>query len=80
MKEALLIIDVQNDYFPGGTCELYHAYETEKKIQLLIQESRLQKRPIIYIQHINPPDEIFFLRILLAVKFQNVLNHCQMIK
>jgi hypothetical protein len=23
MKEALIIIDVQNDYFPGGSCELY---------------------------------------------------------
>lgn len=61
MREALLIIDVQNDYFPGGTCELYHAYEAEKKIQLLIQESRTQKRPIIYIQHINPPEDTFFL-------------------
>lgn len=33
MHEALLIIDVQNDYFPSGACELYHAYEAEKKIQ-----------------------------------------------
>lgn len=61
MREALVIIDVQNDYFPGGTCELYHAYEAEEKIQSLIQESRTQKRPIIYIQHINSPDDTFFL-------------------
>ena len=61
MREALLIIDVQNDYFPGGTCELFHAYEAEKKIQSLIKESRTQERPIIYIQHINPPDDTFFL-------------------
>lgn len=45
MREALLIIDVQNDYFPGGTYELYHAYEAEKKIQSLIQKSRTKKRP-----------------------------------
>ena len=61
MREALLIIDVQNDYFPGGTCELFHAYEAEKKIQSLIKESRTKERPIIYIQHINPPDDTFFL-------------------
>lgn len=61
MREALLIIDVQNDYFPGGTCELYYVYEAEKKIQSLIQESRTQNRPIIYIQHINPPEDTFFL-------------------
>lgn len=61
MKEALLIIDVQNDYFPGGTCELYGAYEAENKIRALIEESRKTNRPIIYIQHINPPDDTFFI-------------------
>ena len=29
MREALLIIDVQNDYFPGGANELVHPYEAE---------------------------------------------------
>lgn len=61
MKEALLIIDVQNDYFPGGTCELCGAYEAENKIKTLIKESRKTDRPIIYIQHINPPDDTFFI-------------------
>ena len=61
MKEALLIIDVQNDYFPGGTCELFGAYEAENKIKTLIEESRKSDRPIIYIQHINPPDDTFFI-------------------
>ena len=61
MREALLIIDVQNDYFPGGKNELVHAYEAEKRIQGLIAESRAIGRPIIYIQHFNPPDDTFFL-------------------
>ena len=61
MREALLIIDVQNDYFPGGANELVHAYEAEKKIQELIADSRAAGRPIIYIQHFNPPDDYFFL-------------------
>lgn len=61
MQEALIIIDVQNDYFPGGTCELWNVYEAENKIKMLIGESRSLGRPIIYIQHINPPDETFFL-------------------
>ena len=47
MKEALIIIDVQNDYFPGGTCELYQPYEAEKVIQNLIEESRKINRPIV---------------------------------
>ena len=61
MKEALIIIDVQNDYFPGGACELYHPYEAEKVIQDLIAESRKTGRPVVYIQHFNEPDDYFFL-------------------
>ena len=56
-----MIIDVQNDYFPGGTCELSHPYEAEKVIQKLISKSREISRPIIYIQHFNEPDDYFFL-------------------
>ena len=41
MQEVLIIIDVQNDYFPGGTCELYHPYEAEKEIQKLISKTFL---------------------------------------
>ncbi len=61
MEEALLIIDVQNDYFPGGTNELHNPYEAEAHIIELIAESRKCNRPIIFIQHINPPDDYFFL-------------------
>ena len=61
MKEALIIIDVQNDYFPGGSCELYRPLEAEKKIKELIDDSRASGRKIIYIQHINPPADYFFI-------------------
>ena len=61
MKEALLIIDVQNDYFSGGANELVRPYEAEKRIQELIADSRANGRPIIYIMHFNPPDDSFFL-------------------
>ena len=61
VKEALLIIDVQNDYFPGGSNELVRPLEAEKRIQELIAESRTCGRPIVYIQHFNPPDDTFFL-------------------
>ncbi len=61
MREALLIIDVQNDYFPGGANELFHPYEAEKRIQELIAESRACGRPVVYIQHFNSPDDSFFL-------------------
>ena len=61
MNEALLIIDVQNDYFPGGANELVRPLEAEKRIQELIAESRACGRPVIYIQHFNAPSDTFFL-------------------
>ncbi len=61
MGEALLIIDVQNDYFPGGANELSHPLDAEKRIQELLAESRACGRPVVYIQHFNPPDDTFFL-------------------
>ena len=36
MKKALLIIDVQNDYFPNGKCQLYNIV-----VQLSRQKSKL---------------------------------------
>ncbi len=61
MKEALLIIDVQNDYFPGGANELYKAREAEDRIIELIAESRQAGRPVIYMQHFNSPGDSFFI-------------------
>lgn len=61
MKEALIIIDVQNDYFPGGSYELHNSYEAEKVIMKLIEESHSNNRPIIYIKHINSPNDSFFI-------------------
>ncbi len=59
MKEALLIIDVQNDYFPGGTNELVHAYEAENKIRELIADSRAEGRPIKRFIQSLPSEERF---------------------
>ena len=60
MKEALLIIDVQNDYFPGGANPLHRAEEAEAVIQTLLQESRAAGRPVIFMQHFNGPEDSFF--------------------
>ena len=77
MKEALLIIDVQNDYFPGGANELHHPYEAEARINELITESRKCDRPIIYIQHINPPDDYFFLEGTNGVEISDRIKPCE---
>lgn len=60
-KTALIIIDVQNDYFPQAKMALYQAELALKQINLLEDAFLKNKQPIIYIQHIfNQPNAPFF--------------------
>ena len=53
MKTALLIIDVQNDYFPNGKMELNNSINASLKIKDLIIHFRNKSIPIIHIKHIS---------------------------
>lgn len=56
---ALVVIDVQNDYFPGGKMTLNGAEQTAANTALLLQKFRSEKRTIIHIQHIDPESAPF---------------------
>lgn len=58
---ALVIIDVQNDYFPQGKCELFQSEQALKVTKRLLEHFRERKLPIFYVQHISPEDAAFFL-------------------
>ena len=60
MKQALLVIDVQNDYFKNGKMELVGPDQALDKIKQLEQYFNEKNLPIIYVQHINPPQASFF--------------------
>lgn len=53
MRQALVIIDVQNDYFSGGKLPLEHPERALNNINQLEEVFQKNKRPIIYIQHIK---------------------------
>jgi len=53
MKQALLIIDVQNDYFEGGKSELYNPVEALNNIEKILRHFRGINLPVIHVQHIN---------------------------
>lgn len=62
MKQGLLIIDVQKDYFSGGKMELHHPEEALKNILLLRKHFQDKGLPVFVIQHImTRPDGVFFL-------------------
>ncbi len=48
---ALLVIDIQDFYFPGGRSELVEPEKAAEKALIAIQEARETDNPVIYIQH-----------------------------
>jgi nicotinamidase-related amidase len=56
MKKALLIIDLQNDYFPGGKFPLWNTDVTLSNIEQAMNAAKAKNIPIIQIQHIANPE------------------------
>jgi nicotinamidase-related amidase len=52
MNTALLVVDIQNDYFPGGTMELVGATEAGNQAKKVIETFRQKSLPIFHLQHI----------------------------
>jgi nicotinamidase-related amidase len=52
MSKALLVIDLQNDYFPEGKFPLWNADATLKNVVQTIQKAHEQNVSVIIIQHI----------------------------
>jgi nicotinamidase-related amidase len=52
MSKALLVIDVQNDYFPGGKFPLWNTEATLAATVRAIQQAIGKGIPVIIIQHI----------------------------
>jgi len=62
MSQALVLIDLQNDYFPGGAMELVGADAAVERAALLLEAFRAKGRPVFHIQHIaTRPGATFFL-------------------
>lgn len=62
MKTALLVIDIQNDYFPGGKYPLVNPLEAAKKAHMLLQCFREHGGDHVHVQHISlEADATFFI-------------------
>jgi nicotinamidase-related amidase len=61
-ETALLIIDIQNDYFPGGTMELEGAQAAGEKAGSALASFRKQGLPVFHIRHFSVrPGATFFV-------------------
>ncbi len=62
MTNALLIIDIQNDYFPGGAMALHNPEAAAANAAKLIAAFRQKGKPVIHVQHVAArPGATFFL-------------------
>lgn len=59
-QRALLVIDLQNDYFPGGKFPLWNSEGTLAKVERAIGKARADGMPVILVQHIADPGAPFF--------------------
>jgi nicotinamidase-related amidase len=62
MTTALILIDLQNDYFPGGTMELYQADAAVAQAAAALENFRSRSLAVFHVQHIaEEADATFFL-------------------
>ncbi len=62
MKKALLLVDLQNDYFPGGKMALTGIEAAASQALALLAEFRRRQWPTFHIQHVSVrPNAPFFL-------------------
>ena len=62
MNTALLIVDVQNDYFPGGKNPLEGSLQAAQQARRLLEYFRQARLPVVHIRHVsNRPGAISFI-------------------
>ncbi len=60
MTRTLLVIDVQNDYFPGGELPLWQPEATEARIVDAIGAAQARGDKVVLVQHVSPETEGLF--------------------
>lgn len=72
MKKALILVDIQNDYFPGGKMEQEGSIEAGNRAAALLAAFRAKQWPVVHIQHIaTSPTATFFLPDTEGVEIHN---------
>lgn len=62
MNTALLLIDIQNDYFPGGRMEVPGSVEAGLRAAEVLDFFRKKMMPVIHVRHLSVrPGATFFL-------------------
>jgi nicotinamidase-related amidase len=75
MKTALVVVDIQNDYFPGGRMELEGSIDAARKARHLLDHFRRNRSPLVHIRHVSTrPGAAFFLPGTRGVEFNDLVR------
>ena len=62
MKSAILLVDIQNDYFPGGKNVLHQPEQAAAQARIALEHFRSGGLPVFHVRHISiRPGASFFL-------------------
>ena len=71
---ALILVDIQNDYFPGGRNPVVGADAATRVAKQVLDKAREKHEPIIHIQHISVrPNATFFLPSTTGIDFHPMM-------
>lgn len=74
MNTALLLLEIQNDYFPNGRIPLDKSLDVSTKAQTVLSAFRDKKLPIVHVQHISTqPDSSYLLPCTKGAEFYNTV-------
>ncbi len=62
MSKSLVLVDIQNDYFPGGAMELNGMDAAAARASAVLESFRARGWPVFHVQHLSTrPGASFFL-------------------
>lgn len=62
MARALVIVDIQNDYFPGGAYPLVGSEDAAARARILLDGFRAAGEPVVHVQHVWDEHDAPFMR------------------
>lgn len=72
MNTALLLLAIQNDYFPNGKFALEKSLEVGAKTQMILKACREMKLLVIHVQHVSTrPNDKYLLPCTHGVEFHS---------
>lgn len=62
VNSALVLVDIQNDYFPGGRMELHQPLAAAEQAARVLAHFRTTGAPVVHVRHVaTDADATFFL-------------------